>query len=297
MNEFKKQYKKNKPQPPSTPSFTLQVSEYTWSIIFDIRAGYQNIANRHLKLYSNYVPIIRDLFDMYIYGNYENEKLEEVVEQINENNLEAKAAATKYMNKNENNQFFKLFADILYILEEKTPLSSASGTPQEQVPQKLERALQILTKISPQAKVIVENIMLQNQYKAYASGLYKTIQLYGDVASTAAGEVMHQFNENNFKSSMSIASVNMLDISSIMVKSIHENILTTSDKITLNYIATTQLSNLVYKLFKDQLSELTTDTLLFAKVLTDVLKPLTLLPMRMMSNKQVNLNAYYEVRC
>ena len=120
---------------------------------------------------------------------------------------------------------------------------------------------------------MVENIILQNQYKAYTSGLYKTIQLYGDVASTAAGEVMYDFT-NSLNPTVDIASANMLDISSIMVKSIHENILTTSDKITLNYIATTQLSNLVYKLFKDQLSALTRDSL-SAKVLTDVLKPLT----------------------
>jgi hypothetical protein len=268
LNKFRKEYQQ---QSSATESYTLQVSEYTWSIIFDIRAGYQNIANRHLKLYSNYVPIIRDLFDMYIYENYEN--IERTSEEIAKANLEAAAAATKYVTDNENYQFFKLFADILYILEERTP--DTHPNTQGQVKEKLERALQILTKISPQAKVMVENIMLQNQYKAYTSGLYKTIQLYGDVASTAAETVIGEITPENLKSTAQIATTQLLDISSIMVKSIHENILTTSDKITLNYIATTQLSNLVYKLFKDQLSELTKDTLLSAKVLTDVLKPLT----------------------
>ena len=227
--------------PKNNGEIKYHLNEYTWALLLDLKTGYQNIAKRQIKIYSEYIPIVKELLDIHDTLKTQNQPT------VDENKLQ------KIIDEIENLPQINVFMDIAMLLDDTS----------KDIFYRIDKALSLLTTINPDATIIINN------YKRYAENkeLQRSIMsVFGvfDLSDITAKQMFQTFIEYSEPPYMMAKSSTkhvlthiapnfgfvLNDISSMMVKVVQENLLTDDDRYAVNYIAGTRIANVVYDLFK-----------------------------------------------
>ena len=221
------------------------MNEYTWALILDLHYSYQNIAKQQIKIYSEYIPLTKNLLDVY---------------KKNLNNIDSKDSEKEIDNIVYNIYRLpkvKMFLDIAYILEDN----------ESDAFYRINKAVDILKENlkNPENKNIIRNFQTQvDNYELYQSFMAifgkldisetVTTQLFSgfeqikqhatEVVLDSARELMNNIIKNDL-------SIYLSEMSTMMVQVVHDNILTKDDEITVKYVVSSKISRMIYSLFKE----------------------------------------------
>lgn len=216
---------------------TIQIglSRYTQGLLYDIRMNYQTIAKRTLRLYEDFIPVVERIVELYsaILQNG-NAKLKEtefsrVVDQI-KSNTELQERIPQ----------LQTIQDIL------TDTSKAQFY-------RLNTAIDIIASMNPRFNKVIADMKTNMQYNNFISSITGGIV---NVEKTTVNQLFASFKEfavdakDDVKSRVGPNFFNALaDVSNMMVDALNKNVLTETDKRTINYVASSKIASFVYEIF------------------------------------------------
>ena len=235
----------------------INLNYYTQGLLYDLRTGYQNIAKRQIKVYTDFEPIVTDLLTLY----KDTLKIKDTITDkkvSNENQLKYDEARLTKINMdlaslihNDNNNMLdtKKLNEILEILVDKNTFPDIYG--------RLDTVVTKIYDISPQYAEIIKNLKIQLQYSEMTNSIAVALKLDTDPIYIATSKMFQDVKdfaspivEHGITKYSPSLLYNLNDVSTFMVKTMNENIITNDDKLSVKYAVGSRIASVIYDIFK-----------------------------------------------